>query len=133
VLRRPLAPGSVVIIVSSGAAVGGSPLSGGYAGAKRMQWFLADYLHKASEEFGLGIRFHALLPRQIIGETELGHLAASSYAKHLGITKEKFLERFGASLTPAMVGQAVVDIVVKPEYRATRILGITGQGLAPVV
>jgi NAD(P)-dependent dehydrogenase (short-subunit alcohol dehydrogenase family) len=133
ILRRPLAPGSVVIIVSSGAAVGGSPLSGGYAGAKRMQWFLADYLHKASEELGLGIRFHALLPRQIIGETELGHIAASAYARHQGITKEKFLERFGAPLTPAMVGQAVVDIVTKPDYRATRILGLTGQGLAPVV
>jgi NAD(P)-dependent dehydrogenase (short-subunit alcohol dehydrogenase family) len=34
-LSRPLAPGSVVIQVSSGAALGGSPLSGGYAGAKR--------------------------------------------------------------------------------------------------
>lgn len=133
ILRRPLAPGSVVIIVSSGAAVAGSPLSGGYAGAKRMQWFLADYLQKASDELGLGIRFHALLPRQIIGETELGHIASSGYAKQLGITKEKFLERFGTPLTPAMVGQAVVDIVTKPGYRTTRILGLTGQGLAPVV
>ena len=38
-LTLPLAPGSVVVIVASGAAIGGSgsPLSGGYAGAKRMQ------------------------------------------------------------------------------------------------
>ncbi len=43
-LLLPLAPGSVVVIVSSGAAIGGSPLSGGYAGAKRTQWFLAQYL-----------------------------------------------------------------------------------------
>jgi NAD(P)-dependent dehydrogenase (short-subunit alcohol dehydrogenase family) len=131
-LRRPLAPGSVVIILSSGAAVGGSPLSGGYAGAKRMQWFLADYLQKASDELGRGIRFHALLPRQIIGETDLGHSASSGYARALGITKEKFLERFGTPLTPAMVGQGVVDIVTKPEFQATRILGITGRGLEPV-
>ena len=33
-LLRPLDPGSVVIAFSSGAALNGSPLSGGYAGAK---------------------------------------------------------------------------------------------------
>jgi NAD(P)-dependent dehydrogenase (short-subunit alcohol dehydrogenase family) len=33
-LRLPLPPGSTVIAISSGAAVKGSPLSGGYAGAK---------------------------------------------------------------------------------------------------
>lgn len=36
-LRTPLAPGSVVVIIASGAGLGGSPISGGYAGAKRMQ------------------------------------------------------------------------------------------------
>jgi NADP-dependent 3-hydroxy acid dehydrogenase YdfG len=43
-LAMPLSQGSTIVIVSSGAAVGGSPLSGGYAGAKRMQWLLADGL-----------------------------------------------------------------------------------------
>ncbi|MCW2904145.1 MAG: short-chain dehydrogenase [Streptosporangiaceae bacterium] len=33
-LREPLAPGSVVVAMSSGAVLGGSPLSGGYASAK---------------------------------------------------------------------------------------------------
>ena len=42
VLRLPLKPGSHVIVVSSGAAVKGSPASGGYAPAKRAQWFLTD-------------------------------------------------------------------------------------------
>jgi hypothetical protein len=31
-----------------------------------------------------------------------------------------------------MVGQAVVDIVTKPDFHSTRILGITGRGLEPV-
>lgn len=35
-LNQPLAPGSRVLVGSSGAAQNGSPLSGGYAGAKRM-------------------------------------------------------------------------------------------------
>jgi len=48
-LARPLRPGSTVLIVSSGAAIAGSPLTGGYAGAKRMQMFLAAYLQRASD------------------------------------------------------------------------------------
>src|SRR5262249_6547090 len=44
VLRRPLRPGSTVVIMSSGAALGGSPLSGGYGGAKWTQKILAMHL-----------------------------------------------------------------------------------------
>src|SRR5262249_12491003 len=40
-LNLPLAPGARVLVGSSGAAQQGSPLSGGYAGAKRMLWFMA--------------------------------------------------------------------------------------------
>jgi NAD(P)-dependent dehydrogenase (short-subunit alcohol dehydrogenase family) len=42
-LVQPLAPGSRVIVISSGAALAGSPLSGGYAGAKATQRFIAAY------------------------------------------------------------------------------------------
>jgi 3-oxoacyl-[acyl-carrier protein] reductase len=38
-----LRPGSRVVVFSSGAALGGSPLSGGYAGAKATQRFIAAY------------------------------------------------------------------------------------------
>jgi len=41
-LTLPMASGGLVVLVSSGAAVQGSPLSGGYAGAKRAQWFIAN-------------------------------------------------------------------------------------------
>jgi NAD(P)-dependent dehydrogenase (short-subunit alcohol dehydrogenase family) len=46
-LLAPLAPGSTVIAVSSGAALRGSPVSGGYAGAKATIRFLTAY---AAEE-----------------------------------------------------------------------------------
>src|SRR3954466_7716300 len=59
-LARPLRPGSTVLIVSSGAGRDGSPRSGGYAGAKRTQMFLTDYLQRAADRHGLGIRFVAL-------------------------------------------------------------------------
>src|SRR6266576_4062363 len=42
-LNLPLKPGSRVLVGSSGAAVNGSPMSGGYGGAKRMLWFMATY------------------------------------------------------------------------------------------
>src|SRR6185295_14626781 len=99
-LTRPLAPGSVVVIVSSGAAIGGSEISGGYAGAKRMQWFLAHYLQGESDALNLGIRFVALVPRQIVGTTDLGHTAAAAYAAQQGISEQAFLERSGPPLTP---------------------------------
>jgi hypothetical protein len=42
-LLTPLPPGSRVVVVSSGAAISGSPASGGYAGSKVTQRFIADY------------------------------------------------------------------------------------------
>ncbi len=128
-LGLPLAPGSTVIVVSSGAAIGGSPLSGGYSGAKRMQWFLAGFLQQEAAGRDLGIRFLALLPKQIVGETALGHAAATGYAERQGITKEAFLERFGTQLTPAMFGQGVVDLLTDATYAEGLAFGITGGGL----
>src|SRR5256886_13521234 len=40
-LLKPLRPGSRVVVMSSGAAVNGSPASGGYAGSKATQRFIA--------------------------------------------------------------------------------------------
>src|SRR5215831_6012573 len=70
-LTMPLAPGSAVLIMSSGAALSGSPLSGGYAGSKRTQWLMAQYYQDESKRLNLGIRFLALVPRQIVGTTEM--------------------------------------------------------------
>src|SRR6202171_6019015 len=54
-LQRPLAPGSTVIALSSGAAIQGSPLSGGYAGAKATVRLITGYAALESERAGLGI------------------------------------------------------------------------------
>jgi NAD(P)-dependent dehydrogenase (short-subunit alcohol dehydrogenase family) len=129
-LLQPLAPGSVVVIVSSGASIGGSVLSGGYAGAKRMQWFLAQYLQHESDALNLGIRFIALVPQQIVGATELGHAAASAYATQQGISEQAFLDRSGAPLTPEHVGRAVVDLLTNSAYARGIAFGVTSRGLA---
>jgi NAD(P)-dependent dehydrogenase (short-subunit alcohol dehydrogenase family) len=128
-LLQPLAPGSVVVIMSSGAAIGGSPLSGGYSGAKRTQWFLAQFLQRESNALNLGIRFVALLPQQIINTTQLGHTAAAAYAAQQGISEQAFAEGFGVALTPEGVGQGVVALLTDQAYRDGIAYGINGQGL----
>ena len=129
-LVQPLAPGSVVVIVSSGASIGGSALSGGYAGAKRMQWFLAHYLQSEAAALSRDIRFITLVPKQIVAATALGHAAATAYAAHQGISEQAFLERFGPPLTPAGVGRAVVELLTDPAYRSGIAFGVTSGGLA---
>jgi NAD(P)-dependent dehydrogenase (short-subunit alcohol dehydrogenase family) len=89
-LLRPLLPGATVIVISSGAALAGSPHSGGYAGAKRTQMFIANYSQKESDRLGLGLRFIAIAPR-IMPDTALGKHAISGYSRYLGISPEDFV------------------------------------------
>src|SRR5450631_1809440 len=128
-LRRPLRPGSLVIIVSSGAGLLGSPLSGGYAGAKRMQMFLASYLQRSADAAKLGIRFLALVPKQVVAETELGATVASAYGALGGITPEKFMERFGTPLTANDLARTIVDIAGGEIARDGNIVGVSGKGI----
>jgi NAD(P)-dependent dehydrogenase (short-subunit alcohol dehydrogenase family) len=51
-LLKPLPPGSRVVVVSSGAAINGSPASGGYAGSKATQRFIAAYAQDESRRAG---------------------------------------------------------------------------------
>jgi NAD(P)-dependent dehydrogenase (short-subunit alcohol dehydrogenase family) len=126
-LRLPLPRGSRVLLGSSGAAIGGSPLSGGYAGAKRMLWLMASYANASSDELGVGIKFQVLVPRQIIGETELGQAAAEAYAKRKGVTLEAFHASFGPPLTPAQVGEHVATLLTDPRYEAGVAFGLKGD------
>jgi NAD(P)-dependent dehydrogenase (short-subunit alcohol dehydrogenase family) len=110
-LTVPLLPGSVVIALSSGAAIGGSPLSGGYAGAKAAVRFISQYAAGESHREVLGIRFTALLP-QITPATDLGAAGIAAYAQREGDEIEAFISRFEPLLTPEFVGQVVVDLCI---------------------
>jgi NAD(P)-dependent dehydrogenase (short-subunit alcohol dehydrogenase family) len=133
-LARPLRPGSTVVIVSSGAAVnaGGSPLSGGYAGAKRMQMFLAGYLQRAADARGLGIRFVALAPLQLLVGTAIGEAAAAAYAGELGTSAEDYIRHWPAPLDAAGVARAILSIAVGEEHPEATQLGVTGEGLEAI-
>jgi NAD(P)-dependent dehydrogenase (short-subunit alcohol dehydrogenase family) len=126
-LKLPLAPGSRVIVVSSGAAVGGSPMSGGYGGAKRMLWFMAKYANGVSEQKGLGIRFQTVLPRQMILGTGIGDAASNAYARAQGISPEQFVTRFGAVMPPRAFGEHVVAVLDDPKYDEGFAFGLSGD------
>jgi NAD(P)-dependent dehydrogenase (short-subunit alcohol dehydrogenase family) len=130
-LTMPLKPGSTIVIVSSGAAIGGSPLSGSYAGAKKTQWFLAQYFQAEAKALNRDIRFVAIVPQQMVGSTEMGHIAATIYGAQRGLTKQQYLELRGpVALTPEGVGQGVVSLLTDQAYGEGIAFGVTAQGLA---
>jgi hypothetical protein len=126
-LNVPLKPGSRVLVGSSGAAYNGSPLSGGYAGAKRMLWFMAKYANDVSQEKGLGLRFQAILPRQMVLGTGTGDAGANAYARAAGIAPEAFVARFGAPLPPRDFGEKVVSVLEDPQYDTGLAFGLKGD------
>ena len=123
-LLRPLRPGSRVIVISSGAALQGSPLSGGYAGAKATQRFITAYAQDEATRAGLGITFTAVLPR-LTPLTDLGRPAVRAYAARSGQSEQEYLQQFGEPLTPEVAGAALVELVradaatVAPAYLLT--------------
>jgi hypothetical protein len=129
-LLLPLEPGSAVIAVSSGAAVNGSPLSGGYAGAKATIRFIASYAADESGRNALGIRFTSVLP-QLTPETDLGAAGVAAYAARQGVDIPAFLDGLGPALTPEQVGTAIADIATGPGEVQDAYL-LTFAGLSPV-
>jgi hypothetical protein len=126
-LKLPLKPASRVLVGSSGAAENGSPMSGGYAGAKRMLWFMANYANKIAEQKRLGIRFQAIVPQQIIGGTGVGDEASAAYAGARGIEREAFLAQFGAPLPPRAFGDYLIAVLDDPQYAKGFAFGLKGD------
>src|SRR5256885_952397 len=79
---------------------------------------------------GLGIRFVALVPTNIMPETELGQAAANCHARDLGVPPEKFLESMDRPrLSPVDVVEAVIKTAVRPPSEAGSIFKIYAHGL----
>jgi len=127
-LLRPLEPGSRVVVMSSGAALQGSPLSGGYAGAKASQRFIAAYAQDEAVRAALGISFTAVLPR-ITPLTDLGRPAVRAYAARAGQSEEEYLNAFGDPLTPEEAGAACVQLVEADADTLAPAYLLTGAGL----
>jgi NAD(P)-dependent dehydrogenase (short-subunit alcohol dehydrogenase family) len=127
-LLKPLQPGSRVIIVSSGAALGpGSPLSGGYAGAKATQRFISTYAQQEADRADLAITFTAVFPA-LTPITDLGLPAVKAYAARNGQTEEEYLKPFGTPLTPEIAGNAIVELLQKDPADVAPGYQLTGTG-----
>jgi NADP-dependent 3-hydroxy acid dehydrogenase YdfG len=131
-LSQPLHAGSMVVVVSSGAAINGSYLSGGYAGAKRMQWWLAGYAQKVSDSKKLGVRFLALLPKQLIEGTTIGALASSAYGAAQGMSAAEFMKRFEVPLDCDKVAAAIVAGLRGEIASDLTAIAVTGRGVEPL-
>jgi NAD(P)-dependent dehydrogenase (short-subunit alcohol dehydrogenase family) len=127
-LRRPLAPGSSVIAISSGAAIKGSPLSGGYAGAKATVRLITGYAALESERARLGIDFVSVLP-QLTPATDLGAKAVAAYAERQGVDVDTFVESLRPALTAEQVGKSVLEIATD-EQHDHRAYTLTSAGLS---
>jgi NAD(P)-dependent dehydrogenase (short-subunit alcohol dehydrogenase family) len=128
-LREPLPPGSVIVAMSSGAAVNGSPLSGGYAGAKSAVRFIAGYAAEESRRAALDIRLITLIP-QLTPATGLGSAAVAAYAARQGIDQDAFAAGLQPILTPEQVAKAVVELAQDPGSAPEYL--VSGTGLRPV-
>jgi NAD(P)-dependent dehydrogenase (short-subunit alcohol dehydrogenase family) len=132
-LLRPLRPGSRVVVFSSGVALNpnGSPLSGGYAGAKGTQRLVTAYAQEVSDRAGLGITFTTILPR-FAPETGVGRPATRAYAARAGQPVEEYVAgmgQVGAGLTPEIAGAALVDLVQADAATVAAEYMLTGTGL----
>jgi NAD(P)-dependent dehydrogenase (short-subunit alcohol dehydrogenase family) len=130
-LLKPLPPGSRVVVISSGAAINGSPASGGYAGAKATQRFIAGYANDESGRAGLDITFTAVMPR-MTPFGEVGRRGIRAYAARTGQTEEAYLQQLGTPLTPEIAGSAVLDLVRTDSAALSAGYLLTGAGLQPL-
>ena len=128
-LLEPLAPGSVVVSMSSGAAIGGSPLSGGYASAKAAVRYLRNYAAEESQRAGLGIRFVALIP-MMTPATAVGSAGVDAYSARQGVDRDTFVANMQPVPTPDLVAKAVLDVVANPDSAAE--YRIDGNGSHPM-
>ena len=128
-LGLPLPQGATIILISSGAAIAGSSLSGSYAGAKRMQMFMANYCQKESDRLKLGLRFLAFAPMLPMLETERGKGAVEGYSKYLGISVSDFIKDMDSPQTPEDVAKAVVRFATEPALGQGNVFIVSGKGV----
>lgn len=127
-LREPLAPGSLVVAMSSMGAVAGSPRSGGYAAAKATIRFVTRYGALESTRSGLRIRFLTLLPG--LTPFGIGAVGVEAYAAQQGVDPEAFVAGMQPVLTPELVAKAVVDLAGDPDAAAE--YELTAAGPRPI-
>jgi NAD(P)-dependent dehydrogenase (short-subunit alcohol dehydrogenase family) len=124
-LRLPLAEGSRVVVFGSAAELRGSPLSGGYAGAKATVRTITGYAAAEANGIAMTTVLPVITPGTTVGET-----AIRAYAKSSGLSEEDFRARLTAAPTPESVGAAVVALAAAPTMASAYL--VDADGLRPL-
>jgi NAD(P)-dependent dehydrogenase (short-subunit alcohol dehydrogenase family) len=101
--------------MSSGAALVGSPLSGGYAGSKATLRFMTAYAAEESARAELGIRFVSVLPR-LTPATGIGAPAVTAYARRSGLDEATYVSQLGPRIEPEDVGRHLLDLASSADH-----------------
>jgi 3-oxoacyl-[acyl-carrier protein] reductase len=126
VLRTPPTPRVRVIVFGSAAELRGSPLSGGYAGAKATVRQITAYAR--AEAADGGPTFVTVLPT-LAPATAVGRAAVQAYADREGSTPADFVARLGTPLTPHLAGAAVADLATMSDADLAPAYLLGGNGL----
>lgn len=131
-LTAPAKSGTEIIFISSGAAIGGSPITGSHAGSKRTQMFLANYAQEVSNRLKLGLRFIALAPWRLMKASGTGEVVIPGYAEYYGIPEKDFIGRMSMSQTKEDVAEAVVSFAEHlPAPEEGNVFIVSGKGIVP--
>ncbi len=129
-LKNPTPSLDRVVVISSGAALTGSPGSGGYAGAKAAtRWLTTASASQSAQMQGLDITFSAVMP-QLTHDTAVGRAGISGYAAMGGGSAEDALAA-PVPYTAADAGRHIAELVESATsgQSSTHVLGSNGLSL----
>jgi NAD(P)-dependent dehydrogenase (short-subunit alcohol dehydrogenase family) len=129
-VNKPMPDGSRIVVFSSGAAIQGSPLSGGYAPAKQAQRYLCDYMRGEVARMERRINIQCVMP-QLNPNTALGAEAVRGYATRAGEEPGEYVKkRFGEKvLSPALAGSEMLRLLTQELMFSRPEFLLTGLGL----
>ena len=128
-LLTPMPEGGAIVSFSSGAAFNGEPLSGGTAGAKKMQHFVSNYGKWEADRRGLGLNFYTIYPNQLIVGTNIANEASLAFAAVRSISQEQLMNQWEKPLTVELVGDHVMDLLKDDSGTNSGAYTITGTSM----
>jgi NAD(P)-dependent dehydrogenase (short-subunit alcohol dehydrogenase family) len=129
-LKERLPSAATIVTITSGAMLNGSPISGPYAGAKKMQQFLSGYAQREAGRMGLNLRFLTLAPGRMMPGTGVGGAGIAGYAAYNKQSKTDFLAAMVPYLTPDAVADSLFGLL--PEAQGGSHFVVSPDGTTPL-
>ena len=129
-LKERLPDAAVIVTMTSGAMLNGSPISGGYAGAKKMLQFLSGYAQREAQRAGRNLRFITLAPGRMMPGTDVGTAGIAGYAAYNNVSEQEFLDSMMPHLTPQFVADALFELL--PEAQGGSHFVVSPDGTKPL-